>query len=53
LLAFSANPLRATRVGWNTLLRRNSPLEPFFTKEWRPSEIELVKYFRVVVIAGR
>jgi hypothetical protein len=20
-----------------------SPLEPFFTKEWRPSEIELVK----------
>lgn len=29
--------------GWNTLLRFYSPLEPFFTKEWRPSEIELVK----------
>ena len=29
--------------GWNTLLRLYSPLEPFFTKEWRPSEIELVK----------
>jgi hypothetical protein len=29
--------------GWSTLLRLYSPLEPFFTKEWRPSEIELVK----------
>ena len=29
--------------GWNTLLRLYSPLETFFTKEWRPSEIELVK----------
>jgi len=29
--------------GWNTLLRFYSPLEPFFTKAWRPSEIELVK----------
>jgi hypothetical protein len=29
--------------GWNTLLRLYSPLEPFFTKKWRPSEIELVK----------
>jgi hypothetical protein len=28
--------------GWNTLLRFYSPLEPFFTKTWRPSEIELV-----------
>ena len=28
--------------GWNTILRLYSPLEPFFTKEWRPSEIELV-----------
>jgi hypothetical protein len=28
--------------GWNTLLRLYSPLEAFFTKEWRPSEIELV-----------
>jgi hypothetical protein len=28
--------------GWNTLLRLYSPLEPFVTKEWRPSEIELV-----------
>ncbi len=29
--------------GWFTLLRLYSPLELFFTKEWRPSEIELVK----------
>ena len=29
--------------GWNTILRLYSPLEPFFTKEWRPSEIEWVK----------
>jgi hypothetical protein len=29
--------------GWFTLLRLYSPLEPFFTKEWRPSEIEMVK----------
>ena len=29
--------------GWNTLLRLYSPLEPFFDKTWRPSEIELVK----------
>ena len=29
--------------GWFTLLRLYSPLEPFFTKEWRPSEVELVK----------
>jgi hypothetical protein len=29
--------------GWNTLLRLYSPLEPFFSKQWRPSEIELVK----------
>ena len=28
--------------GWFTLLRFYSPLEPFFTKEWRPSEIEEV-----------
>ncbi len=26
--------------GWNVLLRLYSPLEPFFTKKWRPSEIE-------------
>ena len=31
------------KKGWNTLLRLYSPLEPFFTKQWRPSEIELVK----------
>jgi hypothetical protein len=31
------------KKGWNTLLRLYSPLEPFFTKEWRPSEIELVR----------
>jgi hypothetical protein len=29
--------------GWNTLLRLYSPLEPFFTKQWRPSEIEQVQ----------
>ena len=28
--------------GWFTLLRLYSPLEPFFDKSWRPSEIELV-----------
>jgi hypothetical protein len=28
--------------GWSTLLRFYSPLEPFFTKQWRPSEIEEV-----------
>ncbi|MGO7636658.1 DUF1254 domain-containing protein [Rhizobium leguminosarum] len=31
------------KKGWFTLLRLYSPLEPFFTKEWRPSEIELVE----------
>ena len=30
-------------MGWNTLLRFYSPKESFFTKTWRPSEIELVK----------
>jgi len=29
--------------GWFVLLRLYSPLEPFFTKEWRLSEIELVE----------
>ncbi|MEH2504092.1 hypothetical protein V1290_002903 [Bradyrhizobium sp. AZCC 1578] len=29
--------------GWFTILRLYSPLEPFFTKEWRPSEIGLVQ----------
>lgn len=28
--------------GWFTILRLYSPLEPFFTKAWRPSEIEPV-----------
>ncbi|SIT55487.1 conserved exported hypothetical protein [Mesorhizobium prunaredense] len=31
------------KKGWFTLLRLYSPLEPFFSKEWRPSEIELVQ----------
>jgi hypothetical protein len=31
------------KKGWNVRLRLYSPLEPFFTKKWRPSEIELVK----------
>jgi hypothetical protein len=29
--------------GWFTVLRLYSPLEPFFTKEWRPSEVEVVR----------
>jgi len=29
--------------GFIPMLRLYSPLEPFFTKEWRPSEVELVK----------
>jgi hypothetical protein len=29
--------------GWFTILRLYSPKESFFTKKWRPSEIELVK----------
>ncbi|MCP5420877.1 MAG: DUF1254 domain-containing protein [Gammaproteobacteria bacterium] len=29
--------------GWFTILRLYSPLEPFFAKTWRPSEIELVQ----------
>ena len=28
--------------GWNTILRLHNPLESFFDKSWRPSEIELV-----------
>ena len=31
------------KKGWFTILRLYSPLEPFFTKAWRPSEIELVR----------
>lgn len=29
--------------GWFTILRLYSPLEPFFTKQWRPTEIGLVR----------
>lgn len=29
--------------GWFLLLRLYSPLEPFFTKQWRPTEIDLVR----------
>jgi len=29
--------------GWFTILRLYSPSESFFTKEWRPSEIEVVR----------
>ncbi len=28
--------------GWFVILRLYSPLEPFFTKQWRPGDIELV-----------
>lgn len=31
------------KKGWFTILRLYSPLESFFTKKWRPSEIEQVK----------
>jgi len=30
------------KKGWFTILRLYSPLQPFFDKTWRPSEIELV-----------
>jgi hypothetical protein len=29
--------------GWNPMLRLYGPLEPWFDKTWRPSEIELVQ----------
>ncbi len=29
--------------GWFTVLRLYSPLEPFFTKSWRPGEVEMVR----------
>jgi hypothetical protein len=29
--------------GWFPILRLYGPLEPWFNKTWRPSEIELVK----------
>jgi hypothetical protein len=29
--------------GWFLILRLYSPLEPFFTKKWRPSDVALVK----------
>jgi hypothetical protein len=29
--------------GWNVLLRLYSPLQPFFTKKWRPGEIVPVR----------
>ncbi len=29
--------------GWNMLFRLYGPLEPWFSKTWRPSEIKLVK----------
>jgi hypothetical protein len=32
--------------GWFMLLRLYSPLEPFFTKTWRPSEVALVRKVR-------
>lgn len=31
------------KQGFFTILRLYSPLEPFFTKKWRPSEIQLVE----------
>jgi hypothetical protein len=32
-----------TMPGWFVILRLCSPLEPFFSKKWRPSEIKLVR----------
>jgi len=29
--------------GWNVILRLYGPLEPWFDKTWRPSEVEIVK----------
>jgi hypothetical protein len=29
--------------GWFTILRLYNPLKPFFTKQWRPTEIDLVQ----------
>ena len=34
--------LQAPEKGWFTILRLYSPLPTFFTKTWRPTEIELV-----------
>jgi hypothetical protein len=31
------------KTGWSTILRLHSPTEPFFSKEWRLSDVELVK----------
>jgi len=31
------------KKGWFAILRLYSPLEPFFAKTWRPSEIALVR----------
>ena len=32
------------KKGWFTILRLYSPLEPFFAKTWRPSEVERVQW---------
>ena len=34
--------------GWNTLLRLYGPLEPWFTKTWRPGEIEPVQWTKAI-----
>jgi hypothetical protein len=31
------------KKGFFTILRLYSPAEPFFTKAWRPNEVELVR----------
>lgn len=28
--------------GWNTIMRLDGPLEPWFVQTWRPGEIELI-----------
>lgn len=41
--AATAVDTEAAGKGWNTLFRLYSPLPSFFSKGWKPGEIELVK----------
>ena len=40
---FSDNHQKVSDKDWSTILRLYRPLEPFFTKTWRPGETKLVK----------
>ena len=35
--------MKITCTGFSAILRLYGPLQPWFDKTWRPSEIELVK----------